>query len=94
MSDLDLDLQSAEGEMELPDGDNVVLGVLDGETSGDEWVATVEAGNTLVLDIDGELADLAAGFAPRVKEMGGALMRFRGFLVVTPPDVDIDTERL
>ena len=94
MSDFELDLQSAEGEMELPDGDSVVLGVLDGTTPGDEWVATVEAGNTLVLDIDGELADLAASFAPRVKEMGGELMRFRGFLIVAPPDTDIDTDRL
>lgn len=94
MSDFDLDLQSAEGEMELPDDDSVVLGVLDGSTPGDEWVATVEAGNVLVLDIDGELADLAAGFAPRVKDLGGELMRFRGFLIVTPPDIEIDTERL
>lgn len=94
MSDFDLDLQSAEGEIEFPDGDSVVLGVLDGTTPGDEWVGTVEAGNTLVLDIDGELADLAASFAPRVKEMGGELMRFRGFLVVAPPAIDIDTGRL
>ena len=94
MSDFELDLQSAEGEMELPDGDSVVLGVLDGTTPGDEWVATVEADNTLVLDIDGELADLAASFAPRVKEMGGELMRFRGFLIVAPPDTGIDTDRL
>ncbi|MFB6118976.1 DUF5779 family protein [Halosegnis sp.] len=94
MGEFDLDLQSAEGEMELPEGDSVVLGILDGSTPGEEWLATVEAGNTLVLDVEGELAELAADFAPRIKELGGTLVRFRGFLVVTPPDIEVDTERL
>lgn len=91
MSDFDLDLQTAEGEIDLPDGDRIVLGVLDGTTPPDDWVAAIEAGNTLVLDIDGELPELAEGFAPRVKELGGELMHFRGFLVVSPPGVEIDT---
>jgi hypothetical protein len=95
MTDLDLDLQTAEGELdELPEGDRVVLGVLDGSTPPDEWVAAVEGGCVLVLSVDGELADLAEGFAARIKRMGGELMHFRGFLIVTPPGVDIDTDRL
>jgi hypothetical protein len=95
MGDFDLDLQSAEGEMDGEgNGDRVVLGVLDGSTDPGEWVATIEAGNALVLDIDGELPELAEGFAPQVKEMGGELMHFRGFLVVTPPGTEIDTARL
>lgn len=95
MTDLDLDLQTAEGELdELPDGDRVVLAVLDGSTPPDEWVAAVEDGCVLVLHVDGELADLAEEFAPRIKRMGGELMHFRGFLIVAPPGVDIDTDRL
>jgi len=94
MSDFDLDLQTAEGEIEFPDGDRIVLGVLDSSTPPEEWVAAVEAGNALVLDIEGELPELAEGFAPQVKEMGGELIHFRGFLVVAPPGVEIDTDRL
>jgi hypothetical protein len=95
MGEFDLDLQTAEGELEdLPAGDRVVLGVLDGSTDPDEWVETVAAGNILVLDVDGELTAMAGGVAPRVKEMGGSLMHFRGFLVVSPPDFEIDTDRL
>lgn len=95
MGDFDLDLQSAESEFdEGDDGDSVVLGVLDGETPSEEWTALVEAGHVLVLDVDGDLTDLAEGFAPEVKQLGGELMHFRGFLVVTPADRDIDTTRL
>lgn len=94
MSDFDLDLQTAEGEIEFADGDRIVLGVLDGSTPPEEWIAAVEAGNALVLDIDGELPELAEGFAPQMKELGGELIHFRGFLVVAPPGVEIDTGRL
>jgi hypothetical protein len=99
MSDFDgLDLQSVEEE--LDEGDDgggsgrVVLGVLDGTTDPDEWVSTVESGATLVLNVAGDLNELASGFARDVKEAGGELMHFRGFLVVTPPGVDIDSDRL
>ena len=54
----------------------------------------VEGGDVLVLDVDGDLNRLAAGFAREVRDAGGTLMRFRGFLVVTPPGVGIDTDRL
>lgn len=95
MSDFDLDLQTAEGEMDEPTGgDRVVLGVLDGSTPPEEWIDIVVAGNTLVLDVDGDLAELATGFAPRLKEAGAELMHFRGKLIVSPPGRTIDTGRL
>jgi SepF-like predicted cell division protein (DUF552 family) len=96
MSDFDgPDLQSVEAE--LDDGDRpgrVVLGVLDGTTDPEEWIATVESGAVLVLNVEGELNELAADFARDVKEAGGELMHFRDFLIVTPPEVDIDADRL
>jgi len=99
MSDFDgLDLQSVEDELD-GDGDGagsgrVVLGVLDGSTPPEEWIETVEAGAVLVLNVEGDLNELAAGFARDVKEGGGELVHFRGFLVVTPPGVAIDADRL
>lgn len=96
MSDIDLDLQTVEEELE-DDGDGhrrVVLGVLDGSTPDEEWLATVEGGDVLVLSVEGEVNDLAAGFAREVTELGGDLMHFRGFLVVSPGDVSIDADRL
>ncbi len=95
MGEFDLDLRNAEAHLdaEITEG-SVVLGVLDGSTDPEEWIANVEAGNVLVLAIEGDLNKLAAGFARHVKDMGGQLMHFRRFLVVTPPDVDIDTDRL
>jgi len=99
MSDFDgLDLQSVEDQLdEGTTGDGparVVLGVLDGTTAPEEWTTTVESGAALVLNVEGDLNELAAGFAREVKEDGGELMHFRGFLVVTPPGIDIDADRL
>lgn len=95
MSDFGLDLSDAEEmiESEGTVGD-VVLGVLDGETEPEHWVRNVEYGNVLVLAVDGDLNERAAGFAREVKDMGGELTHFRGFLVVSPPGVDVDTEKL
>jgi hypothetical protein len=93
----DLDLQAAEGEMDEPTPtafDRVELGVLDGTVDPEEWIAAVNDGAVLVLDVEGDLNELAAGFARDVRELGGELMHFRGFLVVAPPDIDIDTDRL
>jgi hypothetical protein len=99
MSEFDgLDLQSVEDE--LDDGDDgggsrrVVLGVLDGTTDPREWVETVESGAVLVLNVEGDLNELAATFARDIRDNGGELMHFRDFLIVTPPGVDIDAERL
>ncbi|WP_299333940.1 DUF5779 family protein [Haloplanus sp.] len=98
MSEFDLDLRNAEERLEEGSDDDggseVVLGVLDGGTDPEEWIAAVEAGEILVLNVEGDLNRLAAGFAREVRDTGGTLMRFRGFLVVTPPGVDIDTDRL
>ena len=96
MSDWDLDLRDPEEQMDeafAAEGD-VVLGVLDGTTDPDLWIRSVDYGNTLVLSIEGDLNELAAGFAREVKDMGGELMHFRGFLVVTPPGRSIDTDQL
>jgi hypothetical protein len=95
MSDFGLDLARAEEELdddEVP-GD-VLLGVLNGETDPEEWIDAVRSGDVLVLAVEGELNTLAAGFAREVRERGGSLTHFRGFLIVTPAGVDIDTDRL
>ncbi len=95
MSDFDLDLRGAEERLEGDELDReVVLAVLDGSTDPEEWIGAVEAGRILVLAVDGDLNRLAAGFARQVRDMGGTLMHFRDFLVVTPAGVDVDTDRL
>ncbi|RJT05337.1 MULTISPECIES: DUF5779 family protein [Halococcus] len=96
MSDFDLDLQAIEGEIDEADGaaTRVVLGVLDGGTPKSEWVAEIESGGVLVLAVEGDLNRLAGGFARDVRELGGELIHFRQFLIVTPPGVSIDTDRL
>ncbi|MCL9813123.1 DUF5779 family protein [Natranaeroarchaeum aerophilus] len=99
MSDFNLDLRSVEDHLEdEEDGESfegrVVLGVLDGTTDPAEWLQTVLGGNVLVLNVDGDVNELAAGFAREVRDEDGELVHFRGFLIVTPPGVDIDRERL
>ncbi|PSP70715.1 hypothetical protein BRD12_01945 [Halobacteriales archaeon SW_12_67_38] len=97
MSEFDLDLQTIESEMVDEDAEGtgrVVLGVLDGRTPDEEWVAEVEGGAVLVLAVEGDMKRLAAGFAPDIRELGGELVHFRRFLLVTPPGVAIDTDRL
>lgn len=94
MDGFDLDLGTIEREIDVGEDRRVVLGVLDGETPDEAWVEEVDAGNVLVLDIDGDVAELVAGFGAEVKEAGGALVHFRGFLIVAPPDVAVDTDRL
>jgi len=97
MSEFDLDLRNAEEQLEEggeDGGSEVVLGILDGGTDPEEWIGAVEAGKVLVLNVEGDLNRLAAGFAREIRDAGGTLMRFRGFLVVTPPGVGIDTDRL
>ncbi|ELY75956.1 MULTISPECIES: DUF5779 family protein [Natrinema] len=96
MSDFDLDLRAVEEHIddELDLEGSLVLGVLDGETPADEWLETISNGNVLILNVDGDVNELAAGFARDIKESGGELVHFRGFLIVTPPGVDVSTERL
>ena len=99
MSDFDgLDLQAVEDQMaadeETGGSHSVVLGVLDGTTDDAEWVGAIEDGQVLVLNVEGDLNELASGFARPVKNAGGDLMHFRGFLIVTPADVRIDKSRL
>lgn len=97
MSGFDLDLGAVERQMDEDDPDSegrVVLGVLDGTTPPTEWIETVADGSVLVLSVEGDLNELAAGFAREIKGMGGELMHFRAFLIVTPPGIGIDTARL
>jgi hypothetical protein len=97
MDEIDLDLQTVEEELEAGDEDggrSVVLGILDGTTADEAWLETVEDGDALVLAVEGDVNELAAGFARDVTEAGGELMQFRDFLVVTPPGVSIDASRV
>lgn len=97
MSEFDLDLQTVENEIEDETGERahrVVLGVLDGRTPSEEWIAEIADDAVLVLAVEGDLNRLASGFASDVREMDGELIHFRKFLLVTPPGVHIDTDRL
>lgn len=94
MPDFGLDLGAIEEEMDPADDRRIVLGILDGETPGEEWIDLVGRGHVLVLSIEGNLGDLAVEFAGEIDDAGGSLVHFREFLVVTPPDVSIDTDRL
>lgn len=94
MGGFDLDLESIERELDDPEDTRVVLGELDGSTPGEEWIAEIASGNVLVLDIAGELDELAGRFAAPVKENGGSLVHFRGFLIVSPAGIEVDTARL
>jgi len=94
MSDFGLDLARAEEELDDETQGDVVLGVLNGETDPQEWIDAVRRGDVLVLAVEGDLNTLAAGFAREIRAAGGSLTHFRGFLVVTPEGVDIDSERL
>ncbi|WP_226038865.1 DUF5779 family protein [Natrinema sp. DC36] len=96
MSDFDLDLRTVEEHIddELELEGSIILGFLDGETPDEEWLEAISKGNVLVLNVEGDVNELAAGFARDVKESGGNLVHFRGFLLVTPPGVDVSTERL
>ncbi len=96
MSDFDLDLMAVEDHIdeEFDLEGSIVLGVLDGSTDPNTWLEAVGNGNVLVLRGEGDVNELAAGFARDVKESGGNLVHFRGFLIVTPPGINVDTSRL
>ncbi|ADJ15496.1 DUF5779 family protein [Halalkalicoccus jeotgali] len=97
MADFNLDLRSVEEHIDEEDGENdtrITLGVLDGSTPPEEWIAATERGEVLVLAVEGELNELASGFAREISESGGDLVHFREFLLVTPDGVSVDTDRL
>lgn len=97
MADFDLDLSAIEEDLEdeedRRDG-RIVLDILDDDTPAEEWIDLVEDGHVLVLSIEGPLDELAADFAPEIDEAGGSIVHFRDFLIVAPPTVTIDTDRL
>ncbi len=98
MSDFDLDLRAVEEHIEEdPEFElegSVVLDILDDSSDPQSLINSVGAGNVLILAVDGDVNQLAAGFARDIKEAGGSLVHFRGFLVVTPPGVEVDTSNL
>ncbi len=94
MTEFDLDLRAVEDQIETDEETRVELGVLDGSTDPDEWITAVEDDRLLVLAVEGDVNERAAGFAREVTELGGDVVHFRGFLVVTPPGVGVDTDRL
>ncbi len=100
MSDFDLDLQAVEEHIDEEESSGsgfegaIVLDILDGSKPPETWIESIEAGNVLVLNVDGNVNELAAGFARDVKEAGGSLIHFRGFLIVSPPGIEVDSSRL
>ena len=96
MSDFDLDLRTVEEHIddELELEGSILLDVFAGSKPPEEWLEAIGAGNVLVLNVKGDVNELAAGFARDIKESGGSLVHFRGFLIVAPPGVDVDTSRL
>ena len=96
MAEFDLDLQAVEDKLEGTDDEDgrIVLDILDGSTPDEEWVELIEDGDVLVLSVEGDVNERAAGFAREIQDMGGELVHFRGFLVIAPPNVAVDTDRL
>jgi len=97
MTDFDLDLRAVEEQIDDEDGagGGVVLGVLDGTTPPGRWAReATEEGSVLVLAVEGDVNELAGGFAGEIRDAGGDLIQFREFLVVAPPGVGIDRSRL
>jgi hypothetical protein len=96
MGEFDLDLQAVEDKIDddTDGGRRIVLDVLDGTTPDEEWIEMVEDGVVLVLNVEGDVNERAAGFAREVRDLGGELVHFRGFLLIAPTGVSIDTDRL
>lgn len=101
MDDFSLDLRNAEEHIDVADEEGgeardvgITLGILNGETPDEEWLHEIADDNVLFLAIEGDLNELASGFARDVTEVDGTLMHFRKFLVVAPPGVEVDTDRL
>jgi hypothetical protein len=96
MGEFDLDLQTVEDQLEGDDDDRarIVLEILDGTTPDQEYVDLVEDGAVLLLNVEGDVNERAAGFAREIRDMGGDLVHFRGFLIIAPEDVTVDTDRL
>jgi hypothetical protein len=104
MVEFDLDLQAVEDHLAEAEGDGgavspdadgrVVLARLDGTTPPEEWLDAIEAGDILVLAVEGDLNELAAPFAREVRDAGGHLVTFRDFLLVSPPERPVDSSRL
>ncbi len=94
MDSYELDLESVEEALDLSEDQKIILGFLDGSVPESEWISELELGNVLVLQIKGELEDLIQEVAPYIKENGGSIVHFRGFLIITPSTISVDNTRL
>ena len=94
MDSYELDLESVEEALDLSEDQKIILGFLDGSVPESEWISELELGNVLVLQIKGELEDLIQEVAPYIKENGGSIVHFRGFLIITPSTISVDNPRL
>ena len=94
MDPYEIDLESAEEALDLPTDQKIILGFLDGSVPESEWVSELELGNVLVLQVKGELETLIQKIAPHIKENGGSIVHFRGFLIITPSTISVDNTRL
>ena len=94
MDPYELDLESVEEALDLSTDQKIILGFLDGSVPESEWITELELENILVLQIKGELEDLIQEVAPYIKENGGSIVHFRGFLIITPSTISVDNTRL
>ena len=94
MDPYELDLESVEEALDLSTDQKIILGFLDGSVPESEWISELELGNVLVLQIKGELETLIQEIAPHIKENGGSIVHFRGFLIITPSTISVDNTRL
>ncbi len=94
MDPYELDLESVEEGLDLSTDQKIILGFLDGSVPESEWISELELGNVLVLQIKGELEALIQEIAPHIKENGGSIVHFRGFLIITPSTISVDNTRL
>jgi hypothetical protein len=94
MDRFELDLESIEEELTETINQKIILGFLDGSVPDSEWVQELDSGNVVVLQIKGDLEELVHDMAPEIKQKGGSIVHFRGFLILAPSGIFIDNERL
>lgn len=94
MGEFDLDLGRIEQDLAGDEAGRVVLGVLGEDAAGKDWLGEIRQGRVLVLAVDGDLNQVGHEFATGVKDFGGSLVHFRGFLIATPPGITVDTSNL
>jgi hypothetical protein len=94
MDRFELNLESIEEELTETTNQKIILGFLDGSIPGSEWIKELDSGNVVVLQVKGDLEELVHDIAPEIKQKGGSIVHFRGFLILAPPGIFVDNERL